>query len=147
MELSMTSIDDKAKAYLVQVIALGLQTDVSEDLLDDYCSGLVRIISDQPFDAYASGDRDGILVLDGNDNLFMNLIIKPNLVQFRVMSEYQTPDLDPEIAEVILRVVLTTIGWTLEFLPSASILPNTGLTAGHKKETSFSFKDDGFGIT
>jgi hypothetical protein len=139
----MTS-DPRVKAYLVNTIAYGLKTVVTEEELDVYCCGLVEFINAQEIPAWVDGDRDGILVTNAHGDAKLIILPKVGITTFRILGEFEVENQD--FAETCFRVVLAVIGWTVSFSPGEKIVPAGGLSVGDSEEEVFDFKDDGFGI-
>ena len=137
--------DPKVRAYLVNAIAYGLKTAVTEENLDAYCWGLVEFINAQDIPAWAQGDRDGILITNAHGDAKLIILPKVGITMFRMLGEFEVENQD--FATTCFRVVLAVIGWTVNFSPGEKIVPAGGLSVGDSEEEVFDFKDDGFGIT
>ena len=137
-------MEPEVKAFLANALAHGLKTEVTEDLLDDYCLGLVDCINDLPLGICAEGDQDGILIELPESELIFMVWPKASITEFRIIGGF-IDDNNKKDCEICLRIILTTVGWTLKFLPMLPVKPAGGLSVGETAET-FSFKDDGFGI-
>ena len=133
------------KAHLAKILANGLKTEVTEELLLDYSNGLVKCISDLPLDIRVTGDEDGILVEILDSEAMVLVLPKIGITEFRILGDLNL--FSEETNEVCMRVLLMTLGWTLKFFPNPTLSAAPGLTVGNLPEETFSFKDDGFGIT
>jgi hypothetical protein len=144
-EVKTMKDDPKIHAFLANALAHGIKTGVTNEGLDQYCLGLVEFLSNHEVPAWAKGDSDGILITDMHDEAIMIIFPKAAITTFRLLGELDNFD-NKERNEIICRVVLLTVGWTAHFAPAERVIPAGGLTPGGKKEQTFKFKDDGFGI-
>jgi len=133
------------KAHLAKILANGLKTEVTQELLPEYSVGLVKCINELPLNIQAIGDEESILIEVQDSEAMIIVFPKIGITEFRILGDLSL--FTKETNEVCMRVVLATLGWTIQFFPNPTINAAPGLSIGSSTEETFSFKDDGFGIT
>lgn len=139
-----TSLEQKVQYTLALAIANGIKYTIEDEELDNFCADLVsHFNSNIDIAIEASGDSDGILVMDFDANIILTMFPKTTGIKFAVFNLDMGEEIFKSIIHVIdfLRLFFETRPDTFTI-----IRQQIGVTTVQTKEETRSFPDEGFTI-